>query len=53
LDTQSIEALAEDPLDVLGSVREVVADALHAPIVCHDAASVTVNQTADERLAVS
>ena len=46
--TEGIETVAVQPLDVLGPVREVVADAPHTAIVGHDAAAIAMNETANE-----
>src|SRR5262249_41647554 len=47
---EPVEGSGEEAEDVLGVIREVVADARHAAVVGDDAAAVTVDQAADEVL---
>jgi hypothetical protein len=49
-DLQVVEGRSEEADDVLGSVREVVPDALHAAVVRDDPAAVTVDEAEDELL---
>jgi hypothetical protein len=46
LNVQSIQRLAVERLDVLGSIREVVANAGGSAVVCNDAAAVAVKEAA-------
>ena len=48
MDSQTIEGLTEDPLDVLRAVREVVPDAPHTSVVRDDSAAVAVYQPAQQ-----
>jgi hypothetical protein len=49
-DPELIQRCAEQPADVFGSIREVVANASHAAIVRHNAAAIAIYQAANESL---
>jgi hypothetical protein len=49
LNPSGIEAVAEDPLDVLGFVRKVVPNTRNAAVVRDDSATIAVNEAANER----
>src|SRR6476469_3946255 len=50
MNIEAVERVGEQPDDVHGSIREVVADAAYAPVVGDHAAAVAVDQPADELL---
>ena len=45
-----IESRTVQCADIVGAVREVVADASHAAVVRDDAAAIAMDETAHERL---